>query len=934
MNPQVAHTILEAECLGDLLDTLLNFAPTPAILSPGRSAISYGELLRQVDLIGAFLNGHGIGRNDRVAAVLPNGPEAATAFLGVTAVASYAPLNPAYQEAEFAFYLQDLNPKALVIPLGADSPARAAAAFLNIPLIELAPSPDSEGGRFSLSSEKLPEAQASHGGRAKAEDTALILHTSGTTSHPKRVPLLQRHLLASSRHTMAALQLTGKDRCLNLMPLFHLSGLNTAVLSSLSSGGSVVCIPGFGVTEFFEWLEVFQPTWYTAVPTIQQSIADYAGLHPFVAKSTSLTQIRSSAAPLPPILLARLEDLFQVPVIESYGMTETLLIASNPRPPLARKAGSVGLPAGPEVAILGEDGSLRSRGETGEIILRGPNAFSGYEGQPEANVAAFQEGWFRTGDLGCFDADGYLFIRGRVKELINRGGQKVSPRELEEALLAHPGVRQAVAFPMSHRSLGEAVAAAIVPSPGTVLSEPALRQFLAERVAPYKVPLRILCVGEIPKNAAGKIQRSALAEHWKEALTPGVHQAFELDLAEATSEEWAEAIATESVLLRHPAVLRCAVLPKRDSKGQFHLVAFAVVRPEPSRESPSHFILREGSSCIIPSAFVALGAMPRDSEGRVDFAKLRALPVLLEQVRQPMEIVELILAQIWEETLNDSPAELTDDFFQSGGDSLKAVELLLRIEREIGVRVAPEAFFRCATLGSLVGTLQDGAATSAAPIIFVQAGSDRKPFFFVHGDFNGWGFHCPRFARLLGENQAFYTFQPDGLPGQPDPTTIEAMADRYLPFLREAQPRGPYLLGGYCNGALVAFELAKRLDAQGEKVELLVLVSPPAVAELGRSADKRPPIPPGIQIQKQTTLIRREILTSLYAHAMTSYQPGTFAGSIHLLATAMDLKRGGTAMGWEALANRVEVHEIPGNHHSIFSRHIEDLAATIKALLA
>jgi acyl-CoA synthetase (AMP-forming)/AMP-acid ligase II/thioesterase domain-containing protein/acyl carrier protein len=923
----------EGACIWDLMDGLRARDPELALYSPGRLPLTFGGLLRQVGWTGSFLNGHGLGRNDRVAAVLPNSPEAVTAFLGVSAVATYAPLNPAFRQAEFEFFLKDIEPKALLIQAGADSLARAAALGLNIPLIELVPRLDAEAGRFDLSCAELPRSRPLQIRPAEAGDTALILHTSGTTSRPKQVPLLHRNLVASTRHFQAAAQLTEEDRCLNLMPLFHLSGLISAVLSTLSAGGSLVCAPTFTARAFFQWLEAFRPTWYTAVPTLHQAIADFADLHPSLAQATSLNQIRSSAAHLPQGLLARLESLFGVPVIEAYGMTETHLIASNPRPPRARKSGSVGLPAGPEVALMGEDGQVLPSGASGEIVLRGPNVFSGYLDQVEANAAAFREGWFRTGDLGRFDEDGYLFIEGRVKDLINRGGQKVSPREVEDALLAHPGVKEAVVFAMPHGSLGEAVAAAVVPQPGPRFPEQSLRAFLADRLAPYKVPQRILRVGEIPLGATGKIQRGVLAEHWKALLAQGALQDPSPVLEEAYPEAWREAAATESVLRKHPAILRSAVLPKLDPHGELHLAAFVVLGRPCSQQDAMLFLMREGPGCMIPSAFVGLESMPRDSEGQVDFAKLAAIPVHLDQDRRPLETVELLLARIWEDTLQGGSPAPSDDFFQSGGDSLKAVDLLLRIEQELGATIPPEVFFRCATLGALVRAVQHGTDASGSPLVKVQAGNPGMPFFFVHGDFNGWGFHCPRLARLLGEDRNFFTFHPDGLPGQPDPTSIEAMVDRYLPLLREAQPTGPYLLGGHCNGALVAFEMAKRLEASGERVDLLTLVSPPPAAELGRVAGTPPPIPPGIEIHKQTPGLRRAILVELYRHALRSYRPGAFRGRIQLLATAADLRKGGPTMGWEAHSEGVEVHQIPGDHLSIFGDHLEDLAACLGPLL-
>jgi oxalate---CoA ligase len=208
-----------------------------------------------------------------------------------------------------------------------------------------------------------------------------------------------------------------------------------------------------------------------------------------------------------------------VPVIEAYGMTEAShQMASNPLPPARQKPGSVGLAAGPEVSILGEDGRLLDAGRKGEIVIRGRTVTRGYESNAESNQAAFRDGWFRTGDLGYMDAEGYLFLVGRIKEIINRGGEKVSPREVDEALLEHPGVLQAVAFGMPHPTLGEEVAAAVVPRSGQILEEAALQEFARGRLAEFKVPKRILIVAEIPKGPTGKVQRTVVFQRLRESL--------------------------------------------------------------------------------------------------------------------------------------------------------------------------------------------------------------------------------------------------------------------------------------------------------------------------------------------------------------------------------------------------------------------------------
>jgi acyl-CoA synthetase (AMP-forming)/AMP-acid ligase II/acyl carrier protein len=480
-----------------------------AIAAPGRLPLTYFGLRRQVENVVGRLNRLGVGRGDRVAIVLHNGPEMATAFLGTAAAATAAPLNPAYTTSEFEFYLSDLSARAVIVGSGADSAVRAVARARGIALFELTALRSGEAGSFELTGTAGVPAEA--GGAAEMGDVALILHTSGTTSRPKMIPLTHANLLASARNIRSTLQLAEDDRCLNVMPLFHIHGLVAGLLASLAAGGRVICSPGFSSVRFFTWMDECRPTWYTAVPAMHQEVVAHASQHAATIAECRLRFIRSSSAPLPPQVMLDLERVFDAPVIEAYGMTEAShQIASNPLPSRARKQGSVGLPAGPEVSILDEAGRPVPQGQSGEIAIRGANVTS--IGRPPEADGSSGGVWFRTGDVGFFDADGYLFISGRVKEMINRGGEKISPREIDEILLEHPGVAQAVACAISDPRLGEDVVAVVVRRTGTMLSERELREFASTRLAPFKVPRRVLFVDEIPKGPTGKIQRIGLAD--------------------------------------------------------------------------------------------------------------------------------------------------------------------------------------------------------------------------------------------------------------------------------------------------------------------------------------------------------------------------------------------------------------------------------------
>jgi len=486
-----------------------------AITAPERSPLSRRALAAQMDATIASLRALGIGRQDRVAMVLPNGPEMAALFLGVAAGAAAAPLNAAYREEEFDFYLSDVEAKLLLIEVGMESPARAVAARRGIPIVDVAPDLSAPAGSYRLrrAGEPVAAGKLGTGEFGGPQDVALVLHTSGTTSRPKIVPLSHANLTASARNIGRTLGLEPSDRCLVIMPLFHIHGLVGALLSSIAAGASLFCPPGFNALKFFGWLDESEATWYTAVPTMHQTILARAERNREVIARRPLRFIRSSSASLPPQIMQALEAAFACPVIESYGMTEAAhQMASNPLPPAARKPGTVGVSAGPEVAIQSPDGSLLPAGERGEIVIRGPNVTAGYANNPSANAEAYRNGWFRTGDLGFLDPEGYLTISGRLKEIINRGGEKITPREIDEVLMDHPAIAQALAFAMPHDKLGEEVAAAVVLREGESATERELRDFVAGRLADFKVPRRIVVLAEIPKGPTGKLQRIGLAQ--------------------------------------------------------------------------------------------------------------------------------------------------------------------------------------------------------------------------------------------------------------------------------------------------------------------------------------------------------------------------------------------------------------------------------------
>jgi len=490
-----------------LLD-LIGRAPASATaiaLPEQHERITYGELRDQVHAVAEQLAAAGIGRGDRVGIALPNGLPMIVSFLAASTAGTAAPLNPGYKEDEFRFYLEDTAAKVLILPPdGADDARRAAGDRVPILGIEL-----DDAGSVALTGVSGRRTVAP----PNVDDVALVLHTSGSTGRPKRVPLAHANLSISAGNIARHYKLTPDDVSLCVMPLFHVHGLVASTLATLSTGGTVVVPAKFNPLSFWRVARDYGATWYSAVPTLHQLLlarsANPQGRRP--AGTERLRFVRSCSAALPPRVMHALEDAFGAPVLEAYGMTEAAhQMASNPLPPAERKPGSVGRGTDVQIGIMDHDGQLLPSGRRGEVVIKGPNVIRGYENNPEANAVSFVDGWFRTGDQGYLDADGYLHLVARIKELINRGGEKISPREIDEILLAHPAVAEAVCFGMPHATWGEEVAAAVVVR--EPVSEEDLLAYCRERLADYKAPKQIHVTDAIPRTATGKIQRGVVAK--------------------------------------------------------------------------------------------------------------------------------------------------------------------------------------------------------------------------------------------------------------------------------------------------------------------------------------------------------------------------------------------------------------------------------------
>ena len=477
------------------------------LTSEKNEKLSYGEFKIFNEKISRQLAATNVKNSDRAAIVLPNGPLMASSFLSISSYMSAAPLNPSYKQEEFEFYLDDLKPKFLLVEPNSKSLAVIAAKNLNIPVFEMKISDNQPLGTFELFDKETDYKNPND------YDEALVLHTSGTTSRPKIVPLSNLNIFTSAVNISKSLKLTADDHCLNIMPLFHIHGLIAVLSASAKVGASVCASNGFNALKFLDLAETQNITWYSGVPTMHQAILLRAQKNSDKAKKLNLRFIRSSSASLPPAIFKQLNDIFQTPVIEAYGMTEaTHQMASNPLPPAIQKPGLVGMPAGPEICIMNDKNEKLSQGEIGEICIKGDNVTNGYENNPEANKQSFVNEWFRTGDEGFFDEDGYLKISGRLKEIINKGGEKISPLEVDNILMDFPPIDQALCFGYKDKMLGEDIAVAIKLKENKSCTEDDIKSYANEKLAKFKIPKKIFIVEDIPKGATGKLQRIGLAK--------------------------------------------------------------------------------------------------------------------------------------------------------------------------------------------------------------------------------------------------------------------------------------------------------------------------------------------------------------------------------------------------------------------------------------
>ena len=495
--------------LANIIDN--NNPSEKAIIIPDGISLSYAELNTEIDKISSILSAVGLKKGVTASIVFENGLEFISTFLAISKTgATVAPLNPEYTIEEFKFYMSDTDSQFLILSsesnLSIDAANELSIQIINTSINDL--------GNLSLYKNSIELTKMLDPNTPNPDDIALFLHTSGTTSQPKGVPLTHKNLMASLSNISNTYKLTGKDAALLVMPLFHVHGLIGVALSTLFTGGTLIIPPRFSATTFWKQQYNYNATWYSAVPTIHQILLMRADKDK--APHKSFRFIRSCSAALAPSVFEDLENRFGSPVLEAYGMTEAShQMSSNLLPPFNRSPGTVGKGTGVKISIMDTSGTILPANAQGEVVIKGNNVTLGYHNNPNANAEAFTNNWFRTGDQGEITESGILTLTGRLKELINRGGEKISPLEVDATLIKHPSIVEAVCFGASDEKYGEVVHAAIVTS--SPISELDIQNFCSTYISDFKIPIKIYTVDQLPRTATGKIQRRNIAKQFNKS---------------------------------------------------------------------------------------------------------------------------------------------------------------------------------------------------------------------------------------------------------------------------------------------------------------------------------------------------------------------------------------------------------------------------------
>jgi acyl-CoA synthetase (AMP-forming)/AMP-acid ligase II/thioesterase domain-containing protein len=689
----------------------------PAVVCPDRRPLSYAGLERQIEDIGAQLRRAGFSVDSRIGVALLNGPEAVLAIVAVACHGAVVPINNSLADEELRQLFERVRLDAVLLTQATPVRIRATANELGVALLEAALSGGDEI-ELTLQAQEKPLAASAE---PRLHSIALILQTSGTTGRPKLVPITHANLEAEAAKISSWFNLTPNDRCLNILPLCYAHGLREALFPPILTGGSIARPENHANLDMLTWLDTLKPTWYSNFPIFHQSLYELITANGGERPAHHLRFVLSAGTPLKPALQQGLEQALGVPVLEFFGIGEAGHMTANLPGPGKRRPGTCGI-ALPNEMIIALDGRALPAGEIGEVLVRSPTVIKGYLDDAQSNAEAFVDGWFRTGDLGSVDEDGFLSIHGRRKELINRGGEKISPVEVERALLRHPAVADAAACGIPHARLGEEVAAAVVLRNGSTATPSELRTFLCAHLTPFKVPRHISLMRELPKDVTGKTQRTEL------------------------------------------------------------------------------------SASLATTAAAVSGSAASS---------------------QPHCPLAADLMQLWRELLQCQSIGLDDDFFANGGDSLLAVQMRLAIEKLTGVLLPDETLYVAPTIRQLTQAIAECNQDRTTTPLTEWSTSDGRAFFYFHGDFISAGIYVRRLVELVGNAARVISIAPHGLGREPVPASIEAMASERLPLILAAQPRGPYRLGGYCNGGAVALEVARLLHAAGHRIELVALIDVP-----------------------------------------------------------------------------------------------------------
>jgi acyl-CoA synthetase (AMP-forming)/AMP-acid ligase II/thioesterase domain-containing protein/acyl carrier protein len=811
----------------------------PAIITSHGNPLTYGALGEQIAAFGERLRINSVRSSARVAIILPDGPELAVAIVAAACHAVAVPLNPNFTAPELDDLFAVLRIDAVVVSEQTDCPARDVAARRGVRLLEAS---CGKPGTFEIFGSSDARMCALDGKIAPSENVqldspAIILRTSATTGRPKLVPVTHRNLMSTADKRRVWFNFTPEDRAICVTPLYYGQALKGTLLTPLLLGGSVAC-PDRADGDILSWLAGLRPTWLDAVPAFHMNLLERALAQREVPLRHCLRFIRSGSAPLPVAVRQGLEEVFGVPVLEGYGLTETGTLAANSIAPERRKPGTVGRPSPQEVAIRAEGGRLLPPGSMGEIVVRGPAVMPGYLDNEEANRDAFADGWFLTGDLGSIDEDGYLTYFGRRKEFINRGGEKISLYEVDRALSLHPSIRDAAAFSVPHPRLGENVAAAVVLMPGAMTTPTEMKAFLTDHLAPFKIPHHVVVMPELPKGATGKTLRLQLSE-----------------------------------------------------------AAAAQIRDIAPPEDPLH-----------------------------------------------VQILE-----IWQRLLGRADIGIDEDFFEAGGDSLLAVQMVCEIEAITRQRIPPSALRSAYTVRELATAVVRGMPATPELVTLAKDGSG-TPLLFYHGDYRTRGFYALKLADMLTGDQPVYL-----LHSHPNPDlnlTIEEMAQAYLPHVLTAHPAGAFQIGGYCHGGLLAWEIAHQLERMGREVEGVALVDTislnawpvfRAIAKflgfVGSVAPKR--IGEKLKADGMRTVWRtgkrlRAVwhtgkwhisgTSGSYSRAMSNYIPPKITTRVLCVICEESRTSAKFSTPWTNLAPDVYCDYVEGIHASCITKHVGDIA--------